>query len=84
MEALVFLGLLGIFGTIVGDKLWSIIRHFLQPAVQLSNPENKRLNLSRTDAIKAFWAEMKDAKEDLRMIWTEEHGTDLSISESKT
>lgn len=74
METLVFLGILGIIGTIACDKLWPIFRHFLQPAVQLSDSENKRLKLSRADVIKALWAEIKYVKEDLRMIWTEEHG----------
>ncbi|KAF2184908.1 hypothetical protein K469DRAFT_175563 [Zopfia rhizophila CBS 207.26] len=74
VEAMVFLGLLGILGTIAGDKLWPIIRHSLQPALQLSDPESKILKLSRTDAIKAFWAEMKHTKKNLEMILTEEHG----------
>jgi hypothetical protein len=74
VEAVVFLGLLGILGSIAGDKLWPIVRHYLQPTLQLSDPESKRLKLSRTDAIKALWAEMKYTKKDLEMIWTEEHG----------
>jgi hypothetical protein len=74
MENLVCLGLLGIFGAITSDKLWPIVQHFLQPTVQLSHSENKRLKLSRTNAIKAYWAEIKDVKEDLKMVWIEEHG----------
>ena len=73
--ALVFLGLLGIFGAFAGSKLWHIIRHFLQPAVQLSNSENKRLTLSRANAIRALWAEMKDIRENLKIIWNKEHRT---------
>ena len=73
VEAMVFLGLLGILGTIAGDNLWSIIRHLLQPDVQLPDAENNKHELSRTDALKALWAEMKHIKEDLKVIWTEEH-----------
>ncbi|KAF2816005.1 uncharacterized protein BDZ99DRAFT_457924 [Mytilinidion resinicola] len=59
VEAVIILGILGILGTIAGDKLWPIMRHYLQPNIQLPDPENLRLKLSRMDAIKAFWAKMK-------------------------
>ena len=74
MEAIVFLGILGILGSIASDRLWPSIRRCLQPALQLSDPENKRLKLSRTDAIKALWAETKYIIKDLKIKWKEEHG----------
>ena len=33
VKVVVSLGLLGILGTIAADKIWPIIRHFLQPGV---------------------------------------------------
>lgn len=42
-NALLFSGFLGILGSIVGDRLWRIMRHHLQPAHQLSDPNDKKI-----------------------------------------
>lgn len=68
------LGLLGILGGFAGARSWPIIRYLLQPPVQLSDPENKRHKLSRTDAVKALWIELKHLRQDLRAAWSADYG----------
>ncbi|CAI6341431.1 unnamed protein product [Periconia digitata] len=59
VEAVIVIGLLGILGAIAGDATWPILRHYLQPAVQLPDPESRRNKLSRADAINALWVRLR-------------------------
>ncbi|PVH96980.1 hypothetical protein DM02DRAFT_658707 [Periconia macrospinosa] len=74
LEAVIIIGVLGILGTLAGGRLWPVIRHYLQPALQLHDPENKRNRLSRAAAVKALWAEMKQMGENIVNVLFEEHG----------
>lgn len=71
IEALTYLGLLGLLGAIAGDRIWIIARHFLLPAIQLPDPEAKRRKLRRSDAIKAIWIRIKYIKESFSTVWNE-------------
>lgn len=79
-EAVLIVGLLGILGTISSQKSWSITRYYLQPALQLSDPESKRNNLSKTDALKALWANLKRTKKMLKNGLAEEPGCRQKIN----
>ncbi|CAG8978516.1 hypothetical protein HYALB_00010059 [Hymenoscyphus albidus] len=74
ITAIIVLGLLGILVTAAGNRLWPIIRQFLQPSIQLSDLDNRRVKLSRTDAIKSLRAHIKNYMEEFKAIWTEEYG----------
>lgn len=74
LNTIFFLGLLAVLGSLASDKLWPIIRHYLQPSLQLPDAESKRLFLSRTDVIHALRVEMEGLGQDLRVIWTDQGG----------
>lgn len=65
LEAVVVLGVLGIVGTVAGDRVWLIVRPFLQPSLRISGAGSRTLNPSRTDAVKALWVQLKRMKQDL-------------------
>lgn len=82
VNAVLFIGVLSILGGVAGDKLWKIMRYHLQPALQLSDSDDRRLKLSRTAAITAIWAELKYVKEDLEGIWHEEQGINRKLRDT--
>ncbi|CAG8961372.1 hypothetical protein HYFRA_00013833 [Hymenoscyphus fraxineus] len=82
VTAIIVLGLLGILGTAAGNRLWPIIRHFLQPSIQLLDPDNRRTKLSRTDAIRSLQTDIKNYVEEFKTIWRDEHGFKRKINYS--
>ncbi|CAI6332853.1 unnamed protein product [Periconia digitata] len=72
VEAVMIVGCLGVLGAIAGNRVWIIVRYYLQPALQLSDPESERGNLSRSDAIKSLWAAVNHQSKNIREVLTEE------------
>ncbi|KAF1996369.1 hypothetical protein P154DRAFT_579965 [Amniculicola lignicola CBS 123094] len=81
-QALMFFGCIGICGTIASNSLWTLTLHFLQPTVHIPDSDDPRPKLSRIHAIRALSESMRNAKEDLKLIWKVERGFRRQLSMS--
>ena len=71
LTAFLVLALVGVTGSLAGERLWAIMRHCLQPAVQLPNPLDKLRTVSRTRAVKELWTQSRLLQKELATVWNE-------------
>jgi hypothetical protein len=74
LEAVVFLGVLSLLGTFASSRLWPIVRYYLQPGVQLPDPDSRFLKLSQKEAIKELWYHIQALRRELSAVWSAKGG----------
>jgi hypothetical protein len=71
VEALILLGIMGIVGSFASHRAWLVIRHYIQPAVQLPDPSDRLVSLSSIEAIQDIRIRSGYLCDELRAIWKE-------------
>ncbi|KAF2120391.1 hypothetical protein BDV96DRAFT_324253, partial [Lophiotrema nucula] len=81
-EALIILAIMGIVGTFASNRAWLVIRHYLQPALQLPDSSNVFVSLSSIQAIKELYNSSLYFYAELRAIWKEQTTFRQKLKES--